>query len=111
MRLHCHISLWSLIDITQLLNATELYITVDYSVLSRIIRYRGGLDNCHNQTGENSVYTEYDGQEIMFHVSTLLPFDPSDKQQVYYYTACTILMPHVYYADAAWMILNTSCTM
>lgn len=45
-------------------------------------RYRGGLDNCHNQTGESSVYTEFKGQEIMFHVSTLLPYDPGDRQQV-----------------------------
>lgn len=44
--------------------------------------YRGGLDCKNNQTGEYSVYTEFQGQQIMFHVSTLLPFDPSDPQQV-----------------------------
>ena len=46
------------------------------------IRYRGGLDNCNNQTGESSVYTEFKGQEIMFHVSTMLPYDVTDRQQV-----------------------------
>jgi hypothetical protein len=45
-------------------------------------RYRGGLDNKNGQTGDRSVYTEYKGQEIMFHVSTMLPYDPSDRQQV-----------------------------
>ena len=45
-------------------------------------RYRGGLDTCHDQTGEKSIYTEFKGQEIMFHVSTLLPYDASDRQQV-----------------------------
>ena len=29
------------------------------------------------------MYTEYEGQEIMFHVSTLLPFDSTDRQQVH----------------------------
>ena len=33
-------------------------------------------------TGEYSVYTEYENNEIMFHVSTLLPFTPVNKQQV-----------------------------
>ena len=46
------------------------------------IRYRGGLDNCNNQTGEHSIYTEFKGQEIMFHVSTMLPYDLTDRQQV-----------------------------
>ena len=35
-----------------------------------------------DQTGEHSVYTEYKGRQIMFHVSTLLPFDEQDSQQV-----------------------------
>lgn len=45
-------------------------------------KYRGGLDTCHDQTGEKSIYTEFKGQEIMFHVSTLLPYDACDRQQV-----------------------------
>ena len=33
-------------------------------------------------TGEYSIYTEFKDAEIMFHVSTLLPYTPSNKQQV-----------------------------
>ena len=33
-------------------------------------------------TGEYSVYTEFRDTEIMFHVSTLLPYTTSNKQQV-----------------------------
>ena len=33
-------------------------------------------------TGLESVYTVYEGHEIMFHVSTLLPYTPDNKQQV-----------------------------
>eukprot|EP00029_Vermamoeba_vermiformis_P005583 TRINITY_DN1981_c0_g1_i1.p1 TRINITY_DN1981_c0_g1~~TRINITY_DN1981_c0_g1_i1.p1 ORF type:complete len:1210 (-),score=286.78 TRINITY_DN1981_c0_g1_i1:79-3708(-) len=36
-------------------------------------KYAGGLDTKKNTTGLQSVYTEYSGSEIMFHVSTLLP--------------------------------------
>jgi hypothetical protein len=44
--------------------------------------FRGGLDTCNGQTGEYSVYESYKNREIMFHVSTLLPFSKSDKQQL-----------------------------
>ena len=33
-------------------------------------------------TGTESVYTTHEEHEIMFHVSTLLPFSHDDKQQV-----------------------------
>ena len=33
-------------------------------------------------TGEYSVFTEYENSEVMFHISTLLPFTPANKQQV-----------------------------
>ncbi|OIR56663.1 MAG: putative Rap/Ran GTPase-activating protein [Amphiamblys sp. WSBS2006] len=35
--------------------------------------YNGGLDVTDNQTGETSVYTQFENFEMMFHVSTLLP--------------------------------------
>ena len=35
-----------------------------------------------NATGTHSVYTTFEGHEIMFHVSTLLPYHPENKQQV-----------------------------
>ncbi|XP_072036397.1 rap1 GTPase-activating protein 1-like isoform X2 [Amphiura filiformis] len=44
--------------------------------------FRGGLDVQHGQTGEHSLYTKYDNHEIMFHVSTLLPYTDGDTQQL-----------------------------
>lgn len=45
--------------------------------------YRGGLDVKNNTTGTHSVHTMFgDGLEIMFHVSTLLPYQPDDLQKV-----------------------------
>ncbi|KAJ7996235.1 hypothetical protein DPEC_G00235000 [Dallia pectoralis] len=44
--------------------------------------FRGGLDVCHGQTGSQSVYTHYRNQEIMFHVSTMLPYTEGDLQQL-----------------------------
>ena len=45
-------------------------------------RYKGGLDVNSDQTGLESVFTEFEGHEVMFHVSTLLPFHADDPQQV-----------------------------
>jgi len=36
----------------------------------------------HGQTGSQSVYTVFRGQELMFHISTKLPFTEGDMQQV-----------------------------
>ncbi len=33
-------------------------------------------------TGLESIYTVYEGHEIMFHVSTMLPYSKENKQQV-----------------------------
>ncbi|XP_059266748.1 GTPase-activating Rap/Ran-GAP domain-like protein 3 isoform X2 [Mustela nigripes] len=44
--------------------------------------YRGGLDTKNDTTGTHSVYTVYHGHEIMFHVSTMLPYSKENKQQV-----------------------------
>ncbi|XP_040591542.1 GTPase-activating Rap/Ran-GAP domain-like protein 3 isoform X2 [Mesocricetus auratus] len=44
--------------------------------------YRGGLDTKNNTTGINSVYTVYQGHEVMFHVSTMLPYSKENRQQV-----------------------------
>lgn len=35
-----------------------------------------------DSTGTHSLYTSYKDYEIMFHVSTLLPYTPNNKQQV-----------------------------
>uniref|UniRef100_A0A8C1IJ83 Rap1 GTPase-activating protein 2-like n=1 Tax=Cyprinus carpio TaxID=7962 RepID=A0A8C1IJ83_CYPCA len=44
--------------------------------------FRGGLDVSHGQTGSQSVYTVFRGQELMFHISTKLPYTEGDIQQV-----------------------------
>ncbi|XP_065200520.1 GTPase-activating Rap/Ran-GAP domain-like protein 3 isoform X3 [Planococcus citri] len=45
-------------------------------------KYRGGLDTKGDMTGKYSVYTIYEGHEIMFHVSTHLPYSKENRQQV-----------------------------
>ncbi|KAM4720155.1 GTPase-activating Rap/Ran-GAP domain-like protein 3 isoform 1-T1 [Anableps anableps] len=44
--------------------------------------YRGGLDTKNDTTGLQSIYTVYQGHELMFHVSTMLPYSKENKQQV-----------------------------
>ncbi|PIO22856.1 hypothetical protein AB205_0032980, partial [Aquarana catesbeiana] len=44
--------------------------------------FRGGLDVTHGQTGTESIYCNFRGKEIMFHVSTKLPYTEGDAQQV-----------------------------
>ncbi|XP_076320303.1 rap1 GTPase-activating protein 1-like isoform X3 [Tachypleus tridentatus] len=44
--------------------------------------FRGGLDTHYGQTGKESIYTQFQGCEIMFHVSTLLPYTEGDTQQL-----------------------------
>jgi len=49
-------------------------------------QYAGGLDVATHSTGEHSIYRLFysleSRYEIMFHVSTLLPYQPSDTQHV-----------------------------
>ncbi|XP_032515354.2 signal-induced proliferation-associated 1-like protein 2 [Danaus plexippus] len=45
-------------------------------------KYKAGLDNKTDSTGLYSVYTTYQGCEIMFHVSTMLPYTPNNRQQL-----------------------------
>ncbi|XP_067826552.1 rap1 GTPase-activating protein 1 isoform X2 [Heptranchias perlo] len=44
--------------------------------------FRGGLDVAHGQTGTESVYYNFRSKEIMFHVSTKLPYTEGDAQQL-----------------------------
>ncbi|XP_056126365.1 rap1 GTPase-activating protein 1 isoform X7 [Rhinichthys klamathensis goyatoka] len=44
--------------------------------------FRGGLDVTHGQTGTESVYHNFHNKEIMFHVSTKLPYTEGDSQQL-----------------------------
>eukprot|EP01102_Stenamoeba_stenopodia_P009313 TRINITY_DN2748_c0_g2_i2.p1 TRINITY_DN2748_c0_g2~~TRINITY_DN2748_c0_g2_i2.p1 ORF type:complete len:599 (+),score=152.87 TRINITY_DN2748_c0_g2_i2:177-1973(+) len=45
-------------------------------------KFCGGLDNKRNSTGTHSVWTRYNAFQIMYHVSTLLPFSSTDVQQL-----------------------------
>ncbi|XP_018327359.1 uncharacterized protein LOC108738444 [Agrilus planipennis] len=45
-------------------------------------KYKGGLDTVHDLTGLYSVYTNWRNIEIMFHVSTLLPYERHDPQKL-----------------------------
>ncbi|XP_048480332.1 signal-induced proliferation-associated 1-like protein 1 isoform X2 [Plutella xylostella] len=45
-------------------------------------KYKAGLDNRTDSTGLYSVYTTYQGCEVMFHVSTMLPYTPNNRQQL-----------------------------
>lgn len=53
------------------------------------VRFRGGLDVTHGQTGTESVYCNYGNKEVMFHVSTKLPYTEGDTQQVLKYNTDT----------------------
>ncbi|KAI9199796.1 uncharacterized protein BJ171DRAFT_462005 [Polychytrium aggregatum] len=44
--------------------------------------YRAGLDTQSNNTGTHSVYTKWQGYEVMFHVATMLPYAEKDRQQL-----------------------------
>mmetsp|Transcript_2527 Transcript_2527/g.4130 ORF Transcript_2527/g.4130 Transcript_2527/m.4130 type:complete len:875 (+) Transcript_2527:39-2663(+) len=44
--------------------------------------YTADLDTKMNASGEESVFTQWHDFSIMFHVSTLLPFEPNNPQQV-----------------------------
>ncbi|XP_071962340.1 signal-induced proliferation-associated 1-like protein 2 isoform X2 [Antedon mediterranea] len=45
-------------------------------------KFRAQLDNKCDSTGTHSLYATYQDIEIMFHVSTMLPFSNSNKQQL-----------------------------
>lgn len=45
-------------------------------------RFAGGLDVKSGTTGEYSVFADFNEHEIMFHVSTLLPFSKQNAQQL-----------------------------
>eukprot|EP00118_Oscarella_pearsei_P025854 m.308911 g.308911 ORF g.308911 m.308911 type:complete len:956 (+) comp45054_c0_seq1:83-2950(+) len=45
-------------------------------------RYRGGLDVKSGRTGTHSVFTVFKGHELMFHVSTMLPYSTDNPQQL-----------------------------
>ncbi|XP_031758839.1 signal-induced proliferation-associated 1-like protein 2 isoform X2 [Xenopus tropicalis] len=45
-------------------------------------KYKAQLDNNTDSTGTHSLYTTYKDYELMFHVSTMLPYMPNNRQQL-----------------------------
>ena len=76
-----------IIIIITLITCLLLYWLIKIIVLFKYYpcRFRGGLDVNHGQTGTHSIYCKYHSNEIMFHVSTMLPFTEGDAQQVFIY--------------------------
>lgn len=54
----------------------------DKVCLKGFTKYAAQLDVKTDSTGTHSLYTTYQDYEIMFHVSTLLPYTPNNRQQV-----------------------------
>lgn len=56
-------------------------------------KFDGGLDTRSDATGPTSIFTEWNGYEIMYHVSTMLPHSSENEQQVWFYiysySSCT----------------------
>lgn len=46
----------------------------------------------HGQTGTESVYLNFHNKEIMFHVSTKLPYTEGDSQQVRPHVICFLFL-------------------
>eukprot|EP01106_Pelomyxa_sp_JSP_P013592 TRINITY_DN410_c0_g1_i1.p1 TRINITY_DN410_c0_g1~~TRINITY_DN410_c0_g1_i1.p1 ORF type:complete len:270 (+),score=56.73 TRINITY_DN410_c0_g1_i1:72-881(+) len=75
---------------SEMYNNTEDMTTPEFATFLRILgdtvdlegwtKFRGGLDS--KSVGSKSVYTDWEGFEIMFHVSTMLPYMKGAEQQV-----------------------------
>lgn len=62
---------------------TEFLQTIGKTVcLKGFDHYKAGLDNKTDSTGTHSLYATYQDCEIMFHVSTMLPFTLNNRQQL-----------------------------
>ncbi|KAM7399269.1 hypothetical protein PAMP_018550 [Pampus punctatissimus] len=51
-------------------------------LLKGFTKYAAQLDTKTDSTGTHSLYTTYQGYEVMFHVSTMLPYMPNNPQQL-----------------------------
>ncbi|KAM6932873.1 signal-induced proliferation-associated 1-like protein 3 isoform 2-T3 [Lycodopsis pacificus] len=51
-------------------------------LLKGFTKYAAQLDTKTDSTGTHSLYTSYQGYEVMFHVSTMLPYMPNNPQQL-----------------------------
>lgn len=62
---------------------TEFLDTIGKRVrLKGFDHYKAGLDNKTDSTGTHSLYATMQDCEVMFHVSTMLPFTPNNRQQL-----------------------------
>lgn len=60
-----------------------------------------------NTTGATSVFTVFEGHEIMFHVSTLLPYSAGNEQQVHMYIHySSFVLQFPYFLSARMYILS-----
>uniref|UniRef100_A0A914WBE5 Uncharacterized protein n=1 Tax=Plectus sambesii TaxID=2011161 RepID=A0A914WBE5_9BILA len=50
--------------------------------LQKFELYKGGLDTRGDTTGTHSVFEQFQQHQVMFHVSTMLPYTPSNRQQL-----------------------------
>ncbi|XP_062368427.1 LOW QUALITY PROTEIN: signal-induced proliferation-associated 1-like protein 3 [Cinclus cinclus] len=64
--------------------ALEEFLTLlgEKVTLKSFTKYAAQLDTKTDSTGTHSLYTTYQDYEIMFHVSTMLPYTPNNRQQV-----------------------------
>ncbi|KAM9853442.1 signal-induced proliferation-associated 1-like protein 3 [Aulostomus maculatus] len=51
-------------------------------LLKGFTKYAAQLDTKTDSTGTHSLYTTYQGYEVMFHISTMLPYMPNNPQQL-----------------------------
>ncbi len=61
----------------------NMSLQINRGIFYFILSYSCSLFIClDDTTGINSIYTVYQGHELMFHVSTMLPYSKENKQQV-----------------------------
>ncbi|XP_034459413.1 signal-induced proliferation-associated 1-like protein 3 [Hippoglossus hippoglossus] len=62
--------------------STFLELLGEQVLLKGFTKYAAQLDTKTDSTGTHSLYTTYQGYEVMFHVSTMLPYMPNNPQQL-----------------------------
>jgi len=67
-------------------------------------RFRGGLDVNSDTTGTHTLYTTLDAPgigefEILFHVSTYLPFSEDNPQQVSFFLSLSLFSACLFHDD------------
>ena len=71
-------------------------------------RYNGGLDTQNDMTGTQSYFTLFEEHQVMFHVSTMLPYSNEDIQQVYNYYLVKTIQFLAKNVNKYWNIQNTT---